>query len=77
MVKTVKLRRKGQVVIPKEIREALGLKEGDRLLVGVEGERVILTAPGEYARRTRGACGAFSSSKLSDFLDHGLEFSDC
>lgn len=41
--------------MPKEIREALGLKEGDRLLVGVEGGRVVLTAPEEYARRTRGA----------------------
>lgn len=54
-MKMVKLGRKGQLVIPKEIREALGLKEGDRLLVGVEGGRVVLTAPGEYARRTRGA----------------------
>lgn len=54
-VKMVKLGRKGQVVIPKEIREVLGLKEGDRLLVGLEGNRVVLTAPGEYAKRTRGA----------------------
>ncbi len=54
-VKKVKLGRKGQVVIPKEVREALGLREGDMLLVGVEGGRVVLVPPEEYARRTRGA----------------------
>ncbi len=63
-LKTVKLGRKGQLVIPKEIREALGLKEGDRLLVGLEGGRVILTAPEEYARRSRGALrGTFGTKE--------------
>lgn len=55
IVKKVRLGRKGQVVIPKAVREALGLGEGDALLVGVEGGRIVLTPPGEYARRTRGA----------------------
>ncbi|MEN3009756.1 MAG: AbrB/MazE/SpoVT family DNA-binding domain-containing protein [Candidatus Bipolaricaulaceae bacterium] len=54
-VKRVRLGRKGQLVIPKEIREALGLREGDALLLALEGRRVVLTAPEEYARGTRGA----------------------
>ena len=33
---------KGQVTIPKRIRQALGLEEKDRLLFVVEGERVIM-----------------------------------
>ena len=33
---------KGQVVIPKEIRDELGLTSGVVLKVGVEGRRVIL-----------------------------------
>ena len=33
---------KGQVTIPKEIREALGLKEGDRVVFMIEGERVVI-----------------------------------
>jgi len=33
---------KGQVTIPKEIREALGLREGDRIVFAVEGERVVI-----------------------------------
>lgn len=62
-VKKVKLGKKGQVVIPKEVREALGLREGDMLLVGVEGGRVILAPPEEYARRTKGALRGIWGSK--------------
>jgi len=61
---TVKLSKKGQFVIPKEMREALGVKEGGRLLVTLEGARVVLTRPEEYARRTRGLLkGTWGKSK--------------
>ena len=53
--KSVKLSKKGQFVIPKEMREALGVKEGEELLVTFEGGRVVLTRPQEYARATRGS----------------------
>ena len=33
---------KNQIVIPREAREALGLKPGDKLLVVVRGDRVIV-----------------------------------
>ncbi len=33
---------KNQIVIPREAREALGLKAGDKLLVVVRGSRVIV-----------------------------------
>ena len=33
---------KNQIVIPREAREALGVKPGDRILVVVRGERVIV-----------------------------------
>lgn len=33
---------KGQVVIPKKIRELLGLRSGDKLMVSVEGDAVVL-----------------------------------
>ncbi len=39
---------KGQVTIPKEIREALGIREGDKIVFVIEGERaVIRKAAGE------------------------------
>ena len=33
---------KGQITIPKEIRDALRLKEGDRILFTIEGERAVI-----------------------------------
>ena len=64
MTMSVKLSRKGQFVIPKEMREALGVKEGEELLITLEGGRVVLTKPGEYARRTRGLLkGTWGKSK--------------
>lgn len=33
---------KNQIVIPREAREALGIKAGDQLLVVVRGDRVIV-----------------------------------
>jgi antitoxin PrlF len=58
---------KGQVTIPKEIRDALGLVEGDRIVFILEKERVVI----------RKATG----EKLSDLLtrqepwpEPGLEF---
>lgn len=33
---------KNQIVIPREAREALGLKPGDKLLIVVRGDRIII-----------------------------------
>ncbi|NQT08037.1 AbrB/MazE/SpoVT family DNA-binding domain-containing protein, partial [Candidatus Bathyarchaeota archaeon] len=37
---------KGQVTIPKEIRETLGVNEGDKLIFLVEGDKVVLRKVG-------------------------------
>ncbi|MCL5941945.1 MAG: AbrB/MazE/SpoVT family DNA-binding domain-containing protein [Actinobacteria bacterium] len=39
---TSKVTRKGQITIPQEIREALGIREGDAVQVSLEGERVVV-----------------------------------
>lgn len=41
---TTRLSSKGQVVIPEEIRNSLGLSEGDQFVVIGEGDAVILKA---------------------------------
>ena len=50
----VMLSKKGQFVIPKGMRDALRAKEGDELLVNLEGRAVVLIRPQEYARATCG-----------------------
>ena len=42
MLSTAKMSTKGQIVIPKHLRDELGLKPGDPLVVGVDGDRLIL-----------------------------------
>jgi AbrB family looped-hinge helix DNA binding protein len=54
IIKAVRISKKGQFVIPKEMREALGVKEGEELLVTFESGKVVLTRPQEYAKTTRG-----------------------
>ncbi|MCX5907101.1 MAG: PIN domain-containing protein [Deltaproteobacteria bacterium] len=54
IAKSVRISKKGQFVIPKEMREAMGVKEGEEILVTFEEGKVILTRPQEYARKTRG-----------------------
>ncbi|UEM22491.1 type II toxin-antitoxin system PrlF family antitoxin [Skermanella mucosa] len=39
---TSKLSRKGKTTIPKRVRTALGLREGDRIVYNFEEDRVIL-----------------------------------
>jgi len=42
MVKEVVVIRKFQVTIPKDVREALGINVGDRLLVRVIDDRIVM-----------------------------------
>ena len=57
---------KNQIVIPREAREALGVKPGDRLLVVVRGDRVVvLQKPKSHHAAIRGlAPGLYSRGYL-------------
>ena len=64
---------KGQIVIPKDIRDALGLREGARLEVALEGHRVVLrTVSEEYPdwRTLQGAYGPVDQT-TSEILAEG------
>jgi len=46
---------KNQIVIPREAREALGVKAGDKLLVVVRGDSVVvIEKPKSHAHAIRG-----------------------
>ncbi len=38
----IKVSTKGQLVVPKYMRDAIGMKPGSRLLASLEGSRIIL-----------------------------------
>ena len=51
----VKLSSKNQIVIPREVREALGAKAGSRLFIVVRnGTATLLAKPKDYAMAVRG-----------------------
>ena len=41
-IKTIKLSEKGQISIPKEIREEMQLKKGDKLILMAKGNQLVL-----------------------------------
>lgn len=51
-------------MLPKVMREALGVQDGDALLATLEDGRVVLARPEQFARATRGSIkGAWGSTK--------------
>jgi AbrB family looped-hinge helix DNA binding protein len=64
----VTLSSKNQIVIPKEAREALGVKAGDKLLVTVhDGEVMVMKRPAKYHLALRGlARGLYGPDYLKE-----------
>jgi AbrB family looped-hinge helix DNA binding protein len=62
----VTLSAKNQIVIPREARKALGLKPGDKIVVVVRGNRVlVLEKPKSYSDAIQGlARGAYPGGYL-------------
>ena len=66
---------KGQIVLPKNVREAFGLKKGDRVRVEVEGDHVsIRRAPYRPARNWRRWRGHLAGTQAID--DHLAEHTE-
>ncbi len=61
-----KLSSKNQIVIPKEARQAMGVKGGDELLIVVKDDlTLIMPKPKQYVKTLRGlAKGAYKSGYL-------------
>jgi len=52
---TTKLGKKSQLVIPKEVRNAVGITEGDELIIDlVEDKIVIKQKPKSYSKKLKG-----------------------
>ncbi len=58
---------KGQVVLPKSVRQALGVTSGDRVVFSLEGDRVVLTpVPARTAAKLRGILRVEQSVDLKE-----------
>lgn len=64
----VTLSSKGQIAIPKQVREALNLTEGTKLTLEVRGQDIILSK-GDDWRKLRGAARGITK----DFLEFRRE----
>jgi len=49
IVETAKVLPKGQITIPKDVRRALGVETGDRVMLVSDGDRIIMMNPATYA----------------------------
>ena len=49
-LETVKMSSRGQIVIPEEMRSELGLKEGSKLVLIREDNKIILESEGEFMK---------------------------
>lgn len=49
MMEIAKITSKGQITIPKEIREKLNLKEGDKVIFIEEGDKIIIVNAAKFA----------------------------
>ena len=54
---------KGQIAIPKNIREALNLSEGARLTLEVKGQRIVLSKVPAW-KKLQGSAGGHNLMKL-------------
>jgi len=64
ITKMVKLNKKGQLLIPQEIREKMGIKTEDTIVIFTRGDETILITPKKYAGYTCGLMkGIWGSSK--------------
>lgn len=63
----VKMSSKNQIVIPREARERLGLRPGDRLDVHVDSERIVLEkSPGDVSKALKGLLsGSFGDDAVA------------
>ena len=50
-LKTIKLSEKGQISIPKDIREGMHLKKGDKLVLVAKGDRLILQKADSFLKK--------------------------
>jgi AbrB family looped-hinge helix DNA binding protein len=65
----VKVLQKGKLTIPAEMREALGVEEGDYVTVDLQDGQIVISAEGTVANPTETISGLASGVNVKEPLD--------
>ena len=68
----VRLSSKGQLVIPKETRDALEIREGSELLIVRQDDALILMRPEDFTKAHRGALAGLWG-RTREEIDHEID----
>jgi len=64
LAKIVKISKKGQIVIPSEIRDKMGILAGNNVVIFTRDNEVVLLTPEKYSQYTTGLIkGVWGSTK--------------
>ena len=74
-MKQIKVSSKGQVAIPKSVREALNLKEGSTLTLEIRGQQLILSREAPW-KKLRGAASGNLMEAFAAFKKRERERED-
>lgn len=61
-IKSVKVSDKGQISIPQDIREIIGIEKGDELIIFQEGDKIMLKKSGSIEKTFK--------NEFSDLIKH-------
>ncbi|GBC71837.1 hypothetical protein HRbin02_01625 [Candidatus Calditenuaceae archaeon HR02] len=74
MEDSINVDRQGRLVLPSHIREALGLKEGGRVTIRLDGHRLVLEPePADYKERVREWVNSALALRAEAFTDESEE----
>lgn len=65
-IRAINLRHKGQITLPADLRDEMGLKDGDRLLVERRGKEIVLISPDDVVDPTAGALSEYAYTRNPD-----------
>jgi AbrB family looped-hinge helix DNA binding protein len=65
-MRSVNVRHKGQITLPAEIRDELGISAGDRLLVELRGKEIVLSSPDDVVDPTAGVLADYAYTRNPD-----------
>jgi len=65
-LRSVNVRHKGQITLPAEIRDEMGIEVGDRLLVERRGKEIVLISPDDVVDPTAGIFKEYAYARNPD-----------